>query len=57
MTLVFFVLLIVFAYGADRLNNHYVEMGKDAEELMEDRKKEELSIKKGDLRAFAKEYG
>ena len=32
-------------------------MSKNSEELKEDRKKEELSIKKGDLRAFAKEYG
>ena len=53
----YFVLLIVFAYGADRLNNHYVEMSKDADQLRDDRKKEELSIKKGDLRNLAKDYG
>ena len=57
LTLVFFALLIIFAYGADRFNNHMVEQGKNADEILDDRRKEELSIKKGDLRNLAKTYG
>ena len=34
-----------------------VEQGKNADEIREDMKKEELSIKKGDLRNLAKKYG
>ena len=57
LTLVYFALLIIFAYTADRLNNHLVTQGKNADEIRDDRRKEELSIKKGDLRNLAKTYG
>jgi solute carrier family 8 (sodium/calcium exchanger) len=56
-TLVFFVLLIVFAFSADKINSYVEDTKKTQEELEEQSKKDELKIKKGDLRNIAKQYG
>jgi solute carrier family 8 (sodium/calcium exchanger) len=57
VTLVFGVLLIVIAFAADKINEYVEDTKKSQEEIEEDSRKDELKIKKGDLRNIAKIYG
>lgn len=57
VTLVFFVLLIVIAFAADKINSYIEDTKKTQEELESESKKDELKIKKGELRKLAKDYG
>lgn len=57
LTLVFFVLLIVTSFAADKINQYVEDTKKSQEELEEESRADELKIKKGDLRNIAKSYG
>ena len=57
VTLLFCVLLIVTAFAADKINQYVEDTKKSQEELEEESRKDELKIKKGDLRNIAKIYG
>lgn len=57
VTLVFCVLLIIIAFAADKIDQYVEDTKKSQEELDEESRKDELKIKKGDLRNIAKIYG
>jgi len=57
ITLVFFVLLIVIAFAADKINAYIEDTKKTKEEQDADTKKDEIKIKKNELRRIAGEYG
>ena len=57
VTLVFGILLIVIAFAADKINEYVEDTKKSQEEIEEDSRRDELKIKKGDLRNIAKIYG
>lgn len=56
-TLIFFFILIVFSYTADKIHDHFENKKKSNEELEEADRQAELSIKKNQLRHLAKERG
>ena len=56
MTCVFFVLLIVIAYTADRVNNYRVSQRMSHEDQEKQMRLDEEKIKKDRLRAIAREY-
>jgi hypothetical protein len=57
ITLVFAVLLVVIAFAADKINQYVEDTKKTHEEVEAESKRDELKIKKGDLRNIAKVYG
>lgn len=57
VTLLFFALLIITAFAADKINQYVEDTKKTHEEVEAESKKDELRIKKGDLRNIAKVYG
>ena len=54
VTLVFFVLLIVFAFAADKINQYIEDTKKTDEEQHEQAKKQDQQIKKNDLKNIGK---
>lgn len=57
LTLVFFFILCILAYGADRFKAHIEEKKMDEKEIEEKNRMDENKIKKSVLREFAKKYG
>jgi hypothetical protein len=49
--------LIIIAFAADKIDQYVEDTKKSQEELDEESRKDELKIKKGDLRNIAKIYG
>ena len=54
ITLIFFFLLIIIAFAADKINAFIEEITKSENELAEESKMEGIKIRKGDLRNIAK---
>jgi solute carrier family 8 (sodium/calcium exchanger) len=57
LTLVFFFLLIIFSYSADKINAFLEDKKKTKEERQEAERQAEIGIKKNQLRTIAKEKG
>jgi len=57
LTAVYFVLLIVFAYSADRMNAYLENQRRDQEAQDEYNHDEEMKVRKDQLRRIAREYG
>ena len=57
LTLVFFFLLIIFSYSADKINSFFEDKKKTQEEKAEAERAAEINIKKNQLRNIAKEKG
>ena len=57
LTLVFFFLLIIFAYWADKVNQYIEENKQTSDEIEEKNKQDEKKIKKNQLRNICKDYG
>jgi Ca2+/Na+ antiporter len=57
LTVFFFFLLCTMAYGADRYKAHVEDKKLDAAKIEEKNRTDEIKIKKGLLREFAKKFG
>jgi len=57
ITMVFFCLLILIAFIADKINQFIEDITKSQDDIDEESKQEEIKIKKGDLKNIAKAYG
>ena len=57
LTLVFFFLLIIFAYLADKVNQYIEENKQTSDEIEEKNRQDEKKIKKNQLRGIVKEFG
>lgn len=57
LTLVFFFLLIIFAYWADKVNQYIEENKQTSDEIEEKNRQDEKKIKKNQLRGIAKDLG
>lgn len=57
LTLIYFFLLVLFAYCADIVQKHFREQARSEEELIEKNAQDELKIKKSQLRKLAETEG
>lgn len=57
LTLVFFVLLIVISFIADKITGYLEDKRKSKEEIEQQNRDENVKIKKCELRSIAKDYG
>jgi Ca2+/Na+ antiporter len=54
LTLIYFVLLILFAYAADIVQKHFREQAQSEQDVIEKNAEDERKIKKNELRQIAK---
>lgn len=57
LTIVFFILLLILAYAADRFKAYQEEKKMNAQQIEEKNRQDELKIKKSQLRDYAKKHG